>query len=429
MSQTIKRISISYDALNPSNTFTSGDLLHGRVTVEVAKDTKIDSLLIKFKGKAFVRWTERHGKRTVTYWDKEKYFTSEQYFIREHKGNDDVAPGLLKNEAGQPYCDVVAPGTHVYPFTFQIPQQTLPASFNGTWGYVGYFLETKLSRSMRISSKDKVEIRYIPKPDMTDPALMTPQYGTKDKKMKLFTSGSVSFTIHTERMGYSLGEGIKVVADVQNNSSRALRPKYCLYSKHSFFARGRRRLNTHEILKEEGEPIAPSTHQTITKILTIPPSLTMSILICRILKVEYKLKVYLDVPYASDPEIKFPVVILPLAPSKGELGPPAPSFGFGDYWNPGQAGWNSAPYSAPSDAPFTPPPYTAPPAAPFSAPPYTAPSDAPFTAPPAAPFSAPPYTAPPAAPYTAPSAPSAAPPPAYESYALYPPLPNYSEKP
>ncbi|XP_041958129.1 arrestin domain-containing protein 3-like isoform X2 [Alosa sapidissima] len=390
MSQTIKRISISYDALNPSNTFTSGDLLHGRVTVEVAKGTKIDSLLIKFKGKAFVRWTERHGKTTVTYWDKEKYFTSEQYFIREHKGND---------------CDVVAPGTHVYPFTFQIPQQTLPASFNGTWGYVGYFLETKLSRSMRISSKDKVEIRYIPKPDMTDPALMTPQYGTKDKKMKLFTSGSVSFTIHTERMGYSLGEGIKVVADVQNSSSRALRPKYCLYSKHSFFARGRRRLNTHEILKEEGEPIAPSTHQTITKILTIPPSLTMSILICRILKVEYKLKVYLDVPYASDPEIKFPVVILPLAPSKGELGPPAPSFGFGDYWNPGQAGWNSAPYSAPPAAPFMPPPYTAPPAAPFSAPPYTAP---------------------PAAPYTAPSA---APPPAYESYALYPPLPNYSEKP
>lgn len=87
MSQTIKKISVTYDAVNSSNTFTSGDILNGRVTVETAKDTKIDTLLIKFKGKAFVRWTERHGKTTHTYWDKEKYFTSEQYFIREHKGN------------------------------------------------------------------------------------------------------------------------------------------------------------------------------------------------------------------------------------------------------------------------------------------------------------------------------------------------------
>lgn len=87
MSQTIKKISVTYDAVNSSNTFTNGDILHGRVTVETAKDTKIDTLLIKFKGKAFVRWTERHGKTTHTYWDKEKYFTSEQYFIKEHKDN------------------------------------------------------------------------------------------------------------------------------------------------------------------------------------------------------------------------------------------------------------------------------------------------------------------------------------------------------
>ncbi|XP_062399228.1 arrestin domain-containing protein 3-like isoform X1 [Sardina pilchardus] len=397
MSQTIKKISVTYDAVNPSNTFTNGDLIHGRVTVEVAKDTKIDSLLIKFKAKAFVRWTEHHGtghhgtghhgKGTVTYWDKEKYFTSEQYFIKEVKGNDDFAPGLLKNASGQPYCDVVAPGTHVYPFAFQVPQQTLPASFKGEWGYVGYFLVTKLSRSMRLSSKDKVEIHYIPKPVITDPALMIPQDGTKDKRMKLFTSGNVSFSIHTDRMGYSLGEGIKVVAEVQNSSSRDLKPKYCLYSKHSFFARGKRRLSTHDIVKVEGEPIAQSTHQTITKILTIPPSLTMSILDCRILKVEYRLKVYLDVPYASDPEITFPIVIIPPAPAKGDFAPPAPSTGFGGYWNPGQEGWNSAPYTAPPG-----------PSAAF------------------APFA-------PAAP-SAPSAPAAAPPPSYESYALYPPLPN-----
>lgn len=81
------------------------------------------------------------------------------------------------------------------------------------------------------------------------------------------------------------------MAEVQNNSSRALKPKYCLYAKHSFFARHKRRLRTNEIIKEEGEPIAPSTNQTITKVLTMPASLDLSILNCRILKVEYRLKV------------------------------------------------------------------------------------------------------------------------------------------
>jgi len=87
------------------------------------------------------------------------------------------------------------------------------------------------------------------------------------------------------------GEGLKVLAEVQNNSSRTIKPKYCLYEKHSFFARGKRKLHTHDLFKEEGEPIEPNSRKTVTKVLPIPPSLTVSILNCRILKVEYRLRV------------------------------------------------------------------------------------------------------------------------------------------
>jgi len=84
---------------------------------------------------------------------------------------------------------------------------------------------------------------------------------------------------------------LKVLAEVQNNSSRTIKPKYCLYEKHSFFARGKRKLHTHDLFKEEGEPIEPNSRKTVTKVLPIPPSLTVSILNCRILKVEYRLRV------------------------------------------------------------------------------------------------------------------------------------------
>ncbi|KAL2092375.1 hypothetical protein ACEWY4_012173 [Coilia grayii] len=431
MSQTIKKISVTYDAINANNTFICGDILHGRVIVEIAKDTKIDSLRIKFKGKARVRWTERHGKTTVTYFDKEKYFESEQFFIREAKGNDNICP-LLKNEGGEPYSDVVAPGTHIYPFAFQFPEQNLPPSFQGGVGFIAYTLEAKLSRSMRLSSKAKAEIHYVPKPDLTIPDLMVPQHGSKDKSMKVFTSGNASFSIHTEKMGYYLGEQIKIVAEVQNSSSRDLRLKYSLYEKISFFARQKRKLHIKEILKEEGEPIAQSTRQTITKVITIPPDLTTSILNCRIIKVEYRLKVYLDIPYAIDPEIKFPIVILPLTSASGgeKAAPPAmSSIGFGGGWTPDQPGWTSAPYTTPQPG-WTSAPYTTPQPAWNSVPPNTMPQPAwnsvpPNTMPQPAWNSVPPNTPPPpwnsVPPNTPPppwnSAPSTGPQPAWNSTA------------
>lgn len=133
------------------------------------------------------------------------------------------------------------------------------------------------------------------------------------------------------------GDGIKVVAYIQNKSSRGIKPKYCLYEKHSYFANRKRKVSTYNLLKEVGEVIPPSSSQTVTRIITIPSTTRLSILNGNIIAVEHRLKVgiclsgntasfvdqqdcmmmmdyvsqvYLDVKYASDPEIKFPIVIL-----------------------------------------------------------------------------------------------------------------------
>lgn len=84
---------------------------------------------------------------------------------------------------------------------------------------------------------------------------------------------------------------MKVIAVVQNNSSREIKPKYCVYVKHSFFANGRRKLFTKKLLKEVGEPIAPSSKETVMRVITIPIDMEPSILNCNIIKVEYRLKV------------------------------------------------------------------------------------------------------------------------------------------
>ncbi|XP_016418762.1 arrestin domain-containing protein 3-like isoform X1 [Sinocyclocheilus rhinocerous] len=422
MSLTVKNISVTYNPINQSNTFTSGDFISGQVILEVAKDTQMQSLSVKIKGKAEVCWSEHYGKTTVVYSDKEKYYSVERFFVREDKNNGNE---MLKDPSGQPYSSVVATGRHVYPFTFQLPQQHFPPTFKCSVGKVVYTLETKLSRSMRVSSKDKAEFHYVPRSDESNPELMAPQYGTKDKQMKLFNPGSVSMNINTEKMGYHLGEGLKVLAEVQNNSSRAIKPKYCLYEKYSFFAKGKRKLHTHDLLKEEGEPIEPNSKKTVTKVLSIPPSLTISILNCRVLKVEYRLKVYLDVPYASDPEIKFPVVILPPQTVSG-----ATNSDFGIWNQPPESNMYPNP---PPMAPLAPPHNVVGPPGQFGAPGYYGPSLSQFPAPgypgPPGQFASPSYTGPPG--QFGPSVshqsdPSA--PPLYQEYQLYPQLPDHPEK-
>ncbi|KAM4616813.1 arrestin domain-containing protein 3-like [Polymixia lowei] len=208
--------------------------------------------------------------------------------------------------------NIVSQGCQVYPFTFQIPARDLPSSFNGNHGKILYTLEANLSRPMRLDSKAKAQFNFVSKANLNIwPGLMTPQHGMKDKKMNIFGSGTVTMDVSIDKMGFYQGEEIKVVAYVQNRSSQEIKPKYCVYRKHSFFAEGKRKVSTKHILKEVGEAIPPSASQNVTKIITIPPTTDTSVLNCNVIKAEYRLKVYLDVKYASDPEIKFPIVILP----------------------------------------------------------------------------------------------------------------------
>lgn len=87
---------------------------------------------------------------------------------------------------------------------------------------------------------------------------------------------------------------MQVVASVQNRTSRAVKIKYHLYEKRSYFAKEERKVETKDILKEVGDTIPPSAGQTVTRIITIPPTTTVSILNSDIIKVEYRLRVRLS---------------------------------------------------------------------------------------------------------------------------------------
>ncbi|TNN26463.1 Arrestin domain-containing protein 3 [Liparis tanakae] len=144
---------------------------------------------------------------------------------------------------------------------------------------------------MRIPTKDSTKINFVSKKARTINAeLMKPQHESKDKKLNVFNSGMVAMDVKLEKTVFFQGEELKVMARIQNNSSRPIKLKYCVYRKHTFLAKRKLKVSTKDLLKEVGEPIPPSADEKFTRVIPIPSDVEPSIHNCSIIKVEYRLR-------------------------------------------------------------------------------------------------------------------------------------------
>ncbi|XP_028301761.1 arrestin domain-containing protein 3-like isoform X3 [Gouania willdenowi] len=221
---------------------------------------------------------------------------------------------------------------------------------------------------MKLTKTTKTYFTFVSKGDMDTAGLLDPQYGCKDKKVKVFGSGTMCLDVHTNKMGYQQGEALQIMAEIRNNTSRSVKPKFTLYEKKSFLAQGRRKLYIQEILKDKAEAVEPSSStKTVTMTITIPTELPPSILNCAIIKREYRLKVLLDIKYSPDAEVKLPIIILPRtrATKKQEHDhyrqqqqqQPAASYGFEAFGASNYPTWNSTANPAAPPPMDHPPPY------------------------------------------------------------------------
>uniref|UniRef100_A0A3B4AI16 Arrestin C-terminal-like domain-containing protein n=1 Tax=Periophthalmus magnuspinnatus TaxID=409849 RepID=A0A3B4AI16_9GOBI len=267
---TIHNFSIEYDAINSNNIFTNGDTINGRIILEVSKEIKIQALVFIAQGEARVCWHEQYGQYvTMVYTSKDKYYSVEHNILRETRHD----------------------GRHVFPFSFKIPDRKMPSTFKSSVGKIVHKLKAELKQSMKITKTAKTHFTFVSQADMDIPGLLEPQYGCKDKTISAFGSGTVAIDVSTERLGYWQGEVLQVTAEIKNQSSRMVKPKLVLYKKKSYFAEGKRRMNTSDILKEKCDPVESGSNKTVTKSITIPKELPPSILNCSIIKLEYRLKV------------------------------------------------------------------------------------------------------------------------------------------
>ncbi|XP_064252386.1 arrestin domain-containing protein 2 isoform X2 [Passer domesticus] len=281
-----------------------GQLLHGWVQLELRGALRVRALEVCARGLATVHWLESHSiGLNIVYRD----YTACQTFLHRRR--------QLISDNGE--ATVLQAGKHEFPFTFQLPE-TLATSFEGKHGSVRYWVKAKLHRPWSTVKKAKKEFTVIEPIDINTPALLAPQAGAKEKLARAWycNRGQVSVTAKIDRKGYTPGEVIPIFAEIDNCTSRAVVPKAAIIQTQTFIARGTKKQKKSVVTSITGDPIPAGKREVWHgRALKIPP-VGPSILQCRIIQVEYSLKVCVDIPGTSKLLLELPLVIgtIPLHP-------------------------------------------------------------------------------------------------------------------
>ncbi|CAH2293118.1 arrestin domain-containing 2 isoform X1 [Pelobates cultripes] len=225
---------------------------------------------------------------------------------------------LLRRTQSDNGTPIVLPaGRHAFPFTFQLPG-TLVTSFEGKHGNVRYWVKAKLHRPWSTVKKTKREFTVIEPIDINTPDLLSPQAGSKEKVAHAWycNLGPVSITAKIDRKGYTPGEVIPIFAEIDNCTTRSVVPKAAIIQSQTFIARGTMKQKKCIVATLTGDSVSAGKRETWHgRALKIPP-LGPSIIQCRIIRVEYSLKVCVEIPGSSKLLLELPLVIgtIPLHP-------------------------------------------------------------------------------------------------------------------
>ncbi|KAM4615877.1 arrestin domain-containing protein 3-like [Polymixia lowei] len=302
--QTFKNFNINLNALNERNSYSSGELMTGQISFVLSKETKINSITLSLKGIAKVHWSTGGGggKRG----SKRKHFSAKLEFFNLKR--------IILQEDGAVGVPAKLPsGTHVYPFTCQIPQGDFPSSFRGVHGEIVYTLTVGIKRPWHLTKDYTTEFNFTKRID-NNPELLAPLAGSNCMMLCCLwcASGPISMSGRLEKKGFVPGENVKIICKFSNASSRTATPKVLLSQKQMFYTHNKtsKRMHLKQLASVTGQPIRPHSSDVYSEImLTIPPIVALTISNCSIIEVDYLIEVRLCIKASSDLIVLFPIVM------------------------------------------------------------------------------------------------------------------------
>uniref|UniRef100_A0A3B4GWY1 Arrestin domain-containing protein 3-like n=1 Tax=Pundamilia nyererei TaxID=303518 RepID=A0A3B4GWY1_9CICH len=296
----IKDFNVIYTATNDDDTVSPGDIIVGAVIFRLTKEVKVKSVSLKIKGDAFAQWSDGDTK----YFAQRRYFKVKSYVVEKNPKGKWFKYFKLR----------VILKLNVSDGNFEalyFPRGDMPSSFQGKNGRISYIMEAKIARSWHWSSDAQKEIKFMSRSSPHTVQMMHPQSGSVSKNMGGRSRGQVQMSATINRGVCSPGETLSVVAKICNSSSKEMRPKFKLQQKIVYSCKKHTNPTFKTLCKMVGDTISPNSEQTVSCKIKIPGDIAPTLHNCDIISVEYYVKVYLDISFAFDPEVTFPLVILP----------------------------------------------------------------------------------------------------------------------
>ncbi|KAK0043382.1 arrestin domain-containing protein 3 [Biomphalaria pfeifferi] len=341
---------------NGSGVYYAGNCVQGYVTLTLKESMKMRGIRLKFEGKAYVHWSERHttgtgdNRRTTT----RHYSAHEKYFEQEF-----LLFGIWPNQGSD--TKELPAGTYTYPFQFQLPHG-LPSSLEAYYGHVRYTVSSNIDKPWKFDHKTKRPFTVISILDLNQmPDASRSLQETKQKHLCCLCckSGPIQATFRLDRAGYVPGEAILINAEISNASSRKMDKSYVNLRMVTIFRATTKIKMIHRDVAVVARPsINPHSEDVWSGEKLIIPPLPPSFLNgCNIIDVHYYLQLNVDpAGPALDLEIPFEIIIgtIPLASVVQQFPPmpPPPSIMSRMY------AWETVPSAPPQEELYPLPPPT-----------------------------------------------------------------------
>ncbi|ODM89666.1 Arrestin domain-containing protein 2 [Orchesella cincta] len=285
--------------------YYAGELLSGVVILDTIENFKLRAIRVVLRGKAHTEWKViiSGDRRTVK---------DDQYFIDDRS----VIWGKEKAEGAVP---ILPRGMHQFPFRFQLPETSLPCSFESKCGTIRYYLKVTIDIPYASPPQGVKYFTIIgPHIDCMDDSYLKPIRGECKRKTCCLCCERrvVSLRTQLDRSAYCCGESLRVKADIDNQSEEEARLRLKLVQHVEYFidrgVLGVQKEVSHTILEYRSAPVSPHTRtkwdsQQSLVVSTMPPTLAG---ICRLIQIYYVLKVNLEFEKSGeDLLMHFPITV------------------------------------------------------------------------------------------------------------------------
>ena len=288
--------------------YFSGSVVSGTLSFSLDQAKSFENVHVKLIGDAYVHWTEtrtRHSgfgktRRMVVYTED---FTSSETYV------DQVIE--LWNKQQSP-TGTIGPGVYKYQFRFTLPTNC-PSSLKGTVGRIAYEVRGRIGTGLfRFDHRVSIPIQVNRIVNINQRSMLMPVRRSIHKAVGCWccAAGDVNFTVELPRTGFCVnGDTVPLRVNVENGSSREITIKASIIQQIYYYAQGNQRSSENTVFFGGLLKIKPGRTILVKfpnfRLPNVPPTLLNT----NIIKLDYKLKVWADIPWSIAPTLVFPIVI------------------------------------------------------------------------------------------------------------------------